>query len=249
MDITVIIKIAGLMFIVTGVIIFFLHRTLVSSTEGAVKRLNEEIAKTNKKQSDLTKKLKEADEELEKRRNEARTLADKMRSDVEEETKKQRDEIIGKARTEGEEIITKAQNAAEKFQKEAEKEIDAKGVDFALKILNSVLSEKAKGAFNEVLISDFLEKLKDFDLSRIGSDVNDLEVITMDQISADLKSRVETITKEKLGRSMQLNNTVDTSIGGGVVIKFGSMAIDGSLKNLLREEGLREKGEILEAQV
>jgi len=228
----------GLMFIVCGTIIFGLHRTLVSSTEGAVKRLNDEIAKANAKQAELSKKLKQADEDLAKRQAEAKELAQKMRSDAEEESKGERDKIVKKARMEGEEIIAKAQGAKEKLRKDLENEFDVKVVHFGMKIINFILSEKGKGALDEILVNDFLENLKDIDMSRIGSEVTSVDLTTLTAVDEQKKKQFSEVLNEKLNRQITINNTVDPELGGGAIIKFGSMALDGSIKNLIREAGV-----------
>lgn len=221
--------------IVSGTIIFFLHRALVSSTEGAVKRLNDEIGKATAKQAELSRKLREADEELSRRQAEARQLAEKMRADAENESRAEREKIVKRAREEGEEIIAKAQNAKEKMRIDLEKEMDAKGIDFGMQILNNVLSQKAKGSLDQLLINEFLDNLKNIDMSRITSDVKDVEIISLTQPSDDLKKQVVSIVKSKLNRDLGVVAKVDEKIGGGIILKFGSMALDGSVRNVMRD--------------
>ena len=45
--------------VVSGAIIFFLHRTLIASTDGAVKRLNAETETVRSKQKELNEKIKQ----------------------------------------------------------------------------------------------------------------------------------------------------------------------------------------------
>ena len=227
-----------LTFIVAGVIIFFLHRSLVYSTEGAVKRLNDEIAKAQRKQSELSEKLRQADEELTKRQAEARQLAEKMRSDAETASKDEREKLIAQARKEGEEIIAKAQGAKEKLKLELEKQMDVMAIKFGMQILNNILSQKGQGALNDVLIEEFLASLKNVDMSRIGSDIKSVELVTLNPIDENRKNQLVKLVKEKLNRDIALNNTTDLKIGGGAILKFGTMALDGSIQNLIREEAL-----------
>lgn len=243
-DFMVIVKIAGLFLIVTGVIIFFLHRTLIASTEGAVNRLNEEINNAQKKQAELNQKIREANEELAKRKAEAKALVDKMRADTEHEARTEREKIIKQARAEGEEIIDKAQGAAEKLQAEVMKNMDSKGVDFGLQILNTVLSDKAKGAFNRQLIEEFLESLKGVDMTRMGSDISHVELVGIENVDPQSKTQLNQLLKQKLNREVPLKESIEKNLAGGIVVKFGSMAVDGSLRNMLREEGKKLKNKI-----
>lgn len=239
---SMIISFVVLMFIICGVIIFVLHRALIAGTEGAVNRLNEEIAKTNAKQQELNQKLREADDELQQRRKEAKELAEKMRSEAEEQSKAEREKIISKARQEAEEIIAKAQGSKEQIRKDLEKEFDIRAIDFSIQILNKVLSQKAKGVLGEILMSEFLENLKNTDMSKISPDIKRAEVVTLAPIDSNMKSQIGQIIKSKLNREVEITSKTDESIAGGVVLKFGSMALDGSLISFMKETaiGLQE---------
>ncbi len=239
-----IISFVGLMVVVCGAIIVALRWTLLSSTEGAVNRLNEEIAKAETKQAELSKKLRQADEDLAKRQAEAKELALKMRQDAEEETKAEREKIVKKAREEGEAIIAKAKGAAAKVRQDLEKEFDIKVVHFSMKMLNYLLSQKAKGALDRVLVDEFLQRLKEVDMSRIGPEIKVVELITLTPPDEDLKKAFLTVLKEKLQRDIELKCVVDPNLGGGAILKFGSMALDGSVKNLLKESSTILRQEI-----
>jgi F0F1-type ATP synthase delta subunit len=244
MDWTDAIKIAVLMLVVTGVIIFFLHRFLVSSTEGAVNRLNVEIEKAQKRQAELSRKLQEADTELKQRRIEAKAVSDHMRQEAEQETKAEREKIIAESRKEGEEIISKAQTAAEKLKIELLKDIDSKGVDFALQIMNRVLSDQSRGVLDRQIIDEFLEKFKEVDMSRLSGDIKEVELICTHGIDEKQKNEIQQVIKKKVNRDLPLIVTKDAKLGGGIMVQFGSMAIDGSVRNLLREEGKALKAKI-----
>lgn len=245
MELSLIIKFVVLMFVICGVIIFALRWALITSTEGAVNRLNEEIKKANEKQAELSEKLRKADEELALRQQEAKELSDKMRNDAAEETKQEREKIIGAARVEGEEIIAKAQGAKEKMRTELEKEVDSKMIDFGMNILNEILSDKAKKSLNSTLVEEFVSNLQNMDMSKISPDVKSLEIVSLTSIEDTTKNKVGEIIKTKIGRELPINASVDENIGGGLILKFGSMSLDGSIKNLIRERGteLKEKVE------
>ena len=248
MDLKLIISFLFMMFLVCGVLILWLRNTFLTSTEGALKRLDDETAKAAAKQAELTRRIQEADSELEKRRSEAKELADKMRSTAEEEARAEKEKIIKKARDEGEEIIANAQTATEKMKLEMEKDLDIRGVDFGIEILNKVFSEKTKGSFEELLIADFIENLKTMDMSRISPDVATVDVITVNPIKENYKSEILKIIKDKLQRDIQINPTTDEKISGGIILRFGSMALDSSLRFIFKEEARKMK-ESIEATI
>jgi len=220
---------------VVGVIVVWLRIALVASTEGAVNRLNDEISKANERQTELAKKIKEADDELNRRRAEAKSLTDKMRTDTEQQTKEEREKIITAARKESEEIIEKAQNSKSKLRIELEKEIDVKVIHVGMEIVNEVLSEKAKGALHNVLLDEFILKLRDTRMDRVNQDIDAVDIITVSPLDDGRKNELAGVIKEKMGKEPKFNYTTDDKIGGGVIIKFGSLALDGSIQNLIRE--------------
>lgn len=228
-----------LLTVMTIIISMVIRYVNFSSVDGAVKRLKDDIEKANALQAQLSLKLKAAEEELAKRQAEAKALNDKMRQDAEESSKQEREKILGKARQEGEEIIAKAQGSKQKLLEELEREYDVKVIQESMEILNKVLSQKAKGSFDEELVNEFLEGLKKIDMNRISPDINTADVITLNPIKDSQKSQLNTILKEKLRRDIVLKPAVDSNLGGGMVLKFGSMALDGSLRNLIRESAVQ----------
>ena len=233
-----------LMFVVCGTIIFFLHRTLVSSTDGAVRRLTAETEERRSKQKELNQKIKEADEELAKRKKEADDLTRKMIADAEEKAKKEREELIKKARLEGEEIIAKAQNTRDKIKAVIEQEVKLKMVDFTMEILYKILTDKARGALNDQLMTEFVENLEHIDMSKIGTDIEVAEIISVSSLDEKVKDKIVTIIKSKLNRDIKINAMVDEKIIGGVMMRFGSLALDGSLREMILDEGRNLKKKV-----
>lgn len=227
----------GLMIVFCGVIIAVLRWSLVSSTEGAVDHINKELEDANTKQAEIAKQIREAKEDLEKKRQEAKELAGSMRAIAEEEAKAERERIVGKAREEADEIIEKAKNSREKLQLELEKNMNIKAVTYSIKILNDILSEKVKGSLDEVLVQEYLEKLETVDMGRISPDIQSAEIISLKPLNEQIKNRFSQVIKGKLKREIALNCSTDANIGGGVVLKFGSIALDGSIKSLISEKG------------
>ena len=237
-----------MLLVMIGITILIIRSFFFSSTESAKNRLDKDLQKSHEKQIELSRKLKEADEELEERRKEANELVSSMQSEIESTAKEEKEKIIREARAEGESIIEKAQAATEKMKVELEKEMDLRAVDFSMNILNKILSDKAKGSLNEVLVEEYLADLKDTDMSNIGPDITEAEVISLSALDDQTQTSLSSIIKEKINRELKLNFSTDPDIGGGMVIKFGSLALDGSIKNRIREEGISYKTE-LEARV
>lgn len=234
----------GLMVVVCGILAFVLRWFLFSSTESSVRRLDDEIEHKREQQIELGRKLKQIDEELEQKKVEARELSQKMHNEAEQGSKEKKEEIIRKAREEGEEIINKAKLSTEKMRKELEKEMDVRAIAFGMQIVNKILSQKSQGALDQVLTAEFIENLKVTDTSHIGPDISTVDLVTVNPVPEALKSEISKVLKEKLGRAVALNATTNPGIGGGAILKFGSLALDGSMKSLIRETGLAMQNQL-----
>ena len=230
--------------IVLGVGAFFLKTMLFNTTEGAVNHLNKETELVRGKQVELDKKIKEANEELEKKKKESQDLINKMTITAEEVAKVEREKIVNKARAEGEEIIAKAEARKDDIRKALEKEMDTKAVDFTIEILNTVLSQKAQGALEDKLNHEFLETLRTVDMALIGEDVHSAEIITANTLAEDVKTEVAKILKEKLKREITVQTANDPKVVSGMILRFGSLNLDGSLAALLRSNAIALKEKV-----
>jgi F0F1-type ATP synthase membrane subunit b/b' len=230
--------------VVSGVLIFFLKKILFDSTQGAVNRLNRETEMVRAKQAELNEKIKLANEELAKRRAEADALVTKMATDAEEKAKQEREKIITKARAEGEEIINKAQKTKDDMRKALEKDLDLRAIDFSVYVMNDVFSDRSASLLNECLIEEFLEGLKTVDMEMIDPKLNEAEIVLVSPLAEKYRNQLNDILQQKLGRTVQLKVVEDKKIIGGIILRFESLALDGSLRYLLKEKGADVKNKV-----
>jgi F0F1-type ATP synthase delta subunit len=167
-----------------------------------------------------------------------------MKADLEAEASKHKEEILNKARSDAEDIITKAQNKAVDVRRDIEQHLEMRIIDFAVKILEQVLSKKAKTALEKDLVEEFIIQLKDIDMSKISLDIKSADVVTAHPIGeVELKRITETV-RAKIGREIAIQGRTDGEHISGVVIQFGSLHLDGSLKTAIKESALALKAEV-----
>jgi F0F1-type ATP synthase delta subunit len=229
--------------IISGAIIFTLHRVFISSVEGAKQRLERDAEAARAKETELNRKIRQADDELAARKKELDQIEQKMKLELEAEANKHRDELVNKARADAEEIIVKAQNAAEGIRRDIERQMELKIIDHTVSIFNTVLTKKAKTALEKDLVDEFIDQLKNVDMSKISMDIKKAEVVTSCPIAdADLK-RMADIVRSKTGRDVTLVSKVDGAHVCGVVIQFGSLLLDGGVKTAVKDAALALKVE------
>lgn len=228
--------VAGMVFVAIGG--FFIWKFSHDTIQKDLNRLSKETEITHAKQTELNVKIKEASEELSKRKAEADALVAKMTEDASAKAREERDKILAKARQEGEDIIVKANNTKEDIRKAIVKEMDMKTVVVTALVLEEVLGKKGKPALDESMIIEFMEGLVKMDMEMIGEDITAADVITASAMSDALKNRLSDALQGKLGRMVKINQSVDSKILSGIILKFGSLNIDGSLASMVRENAI-----------
>ncbi len=233
--------IVGMVFVAIGG--FFIWKFSKDTIDKDLYRLNKETEAVLTKQTELNQKIKEANEELTKRKAEADALVLKMTEDAEKAAREEREKLIVKARQEGEDIIVKANNTKADIRKNIVKEMDMRAVDFTALILDDVLSKEGRIALEECLITEFIGSLAKMDMEMIGEEIKTAEVVTSSALSEGMRNRLSETLLGKLGRTIEVTATTDPKILSGMILRFGSLALDGSLKNMVRESatGLKEK--------
>jgi len=221
--------------VISGVIIFALYMVLIRTVDGAKQRLDRDAEAARRREAELNQKIKEADAELKRRKKELDVIEKKLRHEMEEQAGKEKEELLNKARLEAEDIIVKAQNACEAIRRDIEKTMEIKVIDYAAGIITDVLSFKIKDNLDKYLVAEFIEKLKKVDMSRLGADIKVADVISASAMPESLLTQIAQVLKDKLSRDIKVNPKVDSHILGGVVLMFGSLQLDGSLHNALKE--------------
>ena len=221
--------------VISGAIIFALYMVLIRTVDSAKQRLDRDAEAARQREGELNAKIKEADTELQRRQRELDVMEKKMRQQLEEESAKQKEELIQKARKEAEDIIVKAQNNREAIRREIEKAMEIKIVDYAGQIMTEVFTARSREALDKQLFEEFVVKLKEVDMSRLGPDVKTADAITASPLDQGSVETLARIFKEKMGREIKINPKVDKAVVGGVILQFDTLSLDGSMQNSFKE--------------
>ncbi len=238
------IKILIMLIVFLGVTLTALNLLLFKPVEDAKQRLDRDAEAARERERELNQKIKEADTELQRRQKELDIMERKMRQELEEKSAKQKEEMIQKARAEAEEIITKAQNTKEVIRRDIEKNMEIKIIDYSVKVINDVFSNTVKDVLDRQLFGEFIIQLKNVDMSRLGLDVKNADVITANPLDQSALNEISKVFKEKASRDIKLNPKIDKTIVGGVILQFESLLLDGSLQNAFKTSANAIKSQV-----
>ncbi len=117
------------------------------------------------------------------------------------------------------------------------------GKDLQAKSMDAILSRVGVADLTKNFVGVLIENRRLFALPEIIRGFNGLlahhrgeisvQVTTAIALNSDQSSKLESALKNAYGRSVQLNETVDPSILGGLIVKVGSRMIDSSISTQL----------------
>lgn len=221
--------------VIFSIIIIVLKRLIFQDTASAVNRINKLDTITREKEKLLSQKLDETEKYLEKKKKELADEETRLKLETQRAAIQLQEDIVKAAKTEAEDIIKKAQAAREKMKTDAMIEAESKMIEICRDILGRILSSAVQEEMNEQLVRDFLADLEQADLGKVSKDLATVEIHTGRALNEETKKIIKKILDGKLGRPVAIDVKEDHKLLGGLLIKFGTMIVDGSLAENIKE--------------
>lgn len=218
--------------VILTVIVVVLKRLIFQDTNSAVNRLTRLDNINREKEKKLSQKLEETDRILREKMEQLAEEEKKMKMEAERAANQLHDDIVKKARDEGEEILKKAYAARAKIRSDAMIEAEGKIMDISVEVLSEVLGPMAAKSLNDQLVRDYLEELEKTDMTLVQN-AKKVQLISSSKIDDALMQKVSKLVSEKIGHPIEVTGKEDKSVIAGVVMKFGTMVIDDSLRERL----------------
>jgi F0F1-type ATP synthase membrane subunit b/b' len=224
-----------------GVVLFVLKKMLWSDTESAVNRLQTSYEEIKKQKIDLDQKLLQAETEYKNKKEEAEKIAHDLVEKAEQEASAVRDDAFKKAKAESDAIIDKAHKTVEKIKADIARVMELQIVEISGGLLKDVLSEAALEQVHKVMAGDFIKELAEVDMAMISAEFKEVEVVSFLALTDTQRQQIKEIVSKKVKRDFVLIEKVDHNLLSGIVLKFGSLALDGTLASKIRDGVITEK--------
>ncbi len=223
--------------VVFGGVIFVLKKILYQDTESSINRLDKVYQDLLNKQKDLTQKIEAAEKEYNAKKEEANLIISKMKTEAMDEIRGKQDEVIKKAKSEAEEILKKAHESEEKFRHGLEKEFQRKVIEQSIALLKVAFSTKTIEILHHALVAEFLEKAQNVDLSKVSANIESVTIKSAIALNKAQLAQFQKLISEKINRSIKVDAQEDKTLIAGVLFQFGTLLLDGSLNNYVKEAG------------
>lgn len=227
--------------LILGVVIALLRRLIFSDTNSAINRLTKLDNMNREKEKILARKLEQAQKQIDEQKQGMQEEEQKIKAEARRAANQLHEDIIKKAKEEGDDIIRKAQAAKEQIRTDAMIEAEGKMIEICAEILNKTLADVIQAQMNEKLVEEFIAELEKADLSKINSDVKEIEIISSKPVPVSDQEKIKKILEGKLGRQIRLYANEDPRLLGGVLMKIGTMVVDGSLAERVNEAASQMK--------
>ncbi len=216
-------------------VILIIKRLLISDSQKAVARIKEVEAEVRKKEESVKRDIEQHEMEFAKRKAEAEDDIQQGREDAEREMTRMRDQVITEAKKEGDRIISQAKRNEQRMREQIELNIGEKAVEYGGEIFKLVISERVTPELNRQFVGELLDALEEIDPGTITVDSEQAEVQSSHGLDAEDKKRLEGLLSSKFGVEATIEESLQEDLLAGLVLKMGSLEIDGSLKNRYEE--------------
>jgi F0F1-type ATP synthase delta subunit len=230
--------------VILAAIIIFLRRMIFSDTNSAINRLTRLDNVNREREKLLQQKLEQAERHIEEQKLKMQQHEQKVKHEAQRAANQLYEDIIKRAKDEGEEIVKKAHAAKEKMRVEAKIQAESQVIDICREVLNDVLNEVVQAELNDGLIREFIEELEKANFTKVNSDVDSVELVSGRGIPAKYQDQISNVLTGKLSRKIRVSATEDSKLIGGIMMKVGSMVVDGSLAERIKESALKLKQDL-----
>ncbi len=229
------IQLVVIQIITFAAIVFALRKLLYVETAKETERLKKLKQEAAARQKELTQKIEAAENAYREKVAMAEEHIRSFRLKAEEQAEEMKKNVLDKAERESERILNAATNAREKMREEIALEMRKKAPEAASHIFTEVLSDKTKLIAHKELVKEVESVVKKIDDAKFNLKIEKGELDSAYPLDKNEKIRLSSLVIERLGHKITFEEKIDKNLVAGVVIRLGTLVIDGSLENRLKQ--------------
>lgn len=221
--------------VVLGVIVIVIRKLLVGDTVRAVNRIGQAEAEMRKKEESMRQEMDRHSQDLAARRKELEKELDARREETDRQAAQLKEQVVEDARREANELLDKARKNERRLREQVALEMEEKAVDFGGRVFKLVFSERMTAQLNRHFVDELIDALEQTDATGITVDAGSAEFVASHPLDAAQRQRLQELLARKFGLTMAIHEVVREELLAGLVMKLGSLEIDGSLLSRYQE--------------
>jgi F0F1-type ATP synthase delta subunit len=196
--------------------------------------LNEEYSQ---KERQINQEMDSARQKAEQILAQAKADAERSKNQIIKEAKEQRDKILRQARLQSDELIQQADKSRQLLISELEQRIEKEAVIKASELIQSSLPEQFKQSAHAYWIEDLIKNgFSELKHLAIPEGINEVKVISAFPLTEQQRASLSKGLRQLLNRDITLKEELDPKVVVGIIVNIGSLVLDGSLKNKIRQQ-------------
>lgn len=225
--------------VVLAILLVVVKRLLFNDTMKAVSRIQAVESELRKKEEAIRREIQDQEKNFARQKVQAEEELQRHKVKAEQDLGRLRDQTLSEARKEGDRIMDQARKNEEHYRERIAQELEQKALGYAGEAVRLVLGEQVSEQVNREFNEELIAALAGIDGDSVTVDSEEGEVKTSQPMLAEQKKRLDELLSAKFGHPIRLVERIDPALLSGMVLKLGSLEIDGSLRNRL-EEALEE---------
>ncbi|MFQ5541436.1 MAG: F0F1 ATP synthase subunit delta [Candidatus Binatia bacterium] len=216
-----------------AVLVFLWRQFLYKQVTRSVGRMQQVYQQNLKREEELKKRRDATEQELKAKIDRHREQTERVKAAAEVDAQKVQEEILARAKQEGHRIVAQAEAQKERMRANLVSEMEDKALTLASDIIEHTFTAGVAQAIHHQLIDELIEEIGKFDGQLLAPDVETVEVGSPFPLTEAQRENLTRTLSLKLDQSVNISETSDQEIVAGMVIRLGSLVLDGSLDNKL----------------
>jgi F0F1-type ATP synthase delta subunit len=221
--------------VVLAVLIGFIRIVLVGQAKRATTRVKQVEDEVRKKEEAIKREIEEHEKDFTAQKAEAERQLQDHREEAKREAARVKEQSIAEAKKESQKIIEQAHKNEQKIRDQIARQMEEKAVEYGGRVFKLVFSDLITGELNKQFIGELIDALNEIEKGSITVDSTEAEVITSHELAPEQRERLEGVLRDRFNDSATIKESTDAALLGGLILKMGSLEIDGSLRNRYKE--------------
>jgi len=217
-----------------GLLAFLLRQFLTQHVTQSQDRLQRLVQENRRREEELKEKRENMESEFKIKIAQHNEEMGRLRSVAEVDAQKIREKVLAKAEEEGKRIVADAEAQKQKMRNQLVMEMEKKALNLASDIIEHVFSAEVARGIHTQLTDELIGEIERSDSQGLQFDVDGVEVLVPYSLTDAQMAKIKKIFSSKMGRPVDIKQTIQPNIMTGMVVRLGNSVLDGSLKNKLK---------------
>jgi F0F1-type ATP synthase delta subunit len=218
------------------ILVFALRKIMMKNVVSATRHINEMGQDYDKKEEEISRRFEELKQESEETVRKAQQEAQELKAGIIKEAESERDKMLKQSRSQSDEIIKQADKSRQLLLSEIDERIAKEAVNKACELIQETLPEQLKQNVHRYWVKELINAgFSELERLRIPKDIDEVKIISAFNLDEEERKNLFDKLKNTLGSGVKFKEEIEPKVVAGIIITIGSLVLDGSLRNKIKE--------------